>query len=86
MIVTFDLLRTLLRMRAYEQTDKDNYIWIENVMKPECYVVTVVNSTCYWLRWKHRRKEGSVLVLCVSASLKVAKLRRAIWKEQGIMG
>ena len=25
-IVTFDLLRTLLRMRAYEQTDKDNYI------------------------------------------------------------
>ena len=24
-IVTFDLLRTLLRMRAYEQTDKDNY-------------------------------------------------------------
>ena len=23
-IVTFDLLRTLLRMRAYEQTDKDN--------------------------------------------------------------
>ena len=25
-IVTFDLLRTLLRMRAYELTDKDNYI------------------------------------------------------------
>ena len=25
-IVTFDLLRMLLRMRAYEQTDKDNYI------------------------------------------------------------
>ena len=25
-IVTFDLLRTLLRMRAYEQTNKDNYI------------------------------------------------------------
>ena len=25
-IVTFDLLRTLLRMRAYKQTDKDNYI------------------------------------------------------------
>ena len=25
-IVTFDLLRRLLRMRAYEQTDKDNYI------------------------------------------------------------
>ena len=25
-IVTFDLLRTLLCMRAYEQTDKDNYI------------------------------------------------------------
>ena len=24
--VTFDLLRTLLRMHAYEQTDKDNYI------------------------------------------------------------
>ena len=24
-IVTFDLLRTLLRMCAYEQTDKDNY-------------------------------------------------------------
>ena len=25
-IVTFDLLRTLLRMRVYEQTNKDNYI------------------------------------------------------------
>ena len=25
-LVTFDLLRTLLRMRAYEQTNKDNYI------------------------------------------------------------
>ena len=25
MKVTFDILRTLLRMRAYEQTDKDNY-------------------------------------------------------------
>ena len=25
-IVTFDLLRTLLRMRAYEQTNKDNYM------------------------------------------------------------
>ena len=25
-IVTFDLLRTLLRMCAYEQTNKDNYI------------------------------------------------------------
>ena len=25
-MVTFDLLHTLLRMRAYEQTDKDNYI------------------------------------------------------------
>ena len=25
-IVTFDLLRTLLRMRAYEPTNKDNYI------------------------------------------------------------
>ena len=25
-LVTFDLLRTLLHMRAYEQTDKDNYI------------------------------------------------------------
>ena len=25
-IVTFDLLRMLLRMCAYEQTDKDNYI------------------------------------------------------------
>ena len=24
--ITFDLLRMLLRMRAYEQTDKDNYI------------------------------------------------------------
>ena len=24
-IVTFDLLRTLLRMRVYEQTDQDNY-------------------------------------------------------------
>ena len=25
MKVTFDILRRLLRMRAYEQTDKDNY-------------------------------------------------------------
>ena len=30
MKVTFDILRTLLRMHAYEQTNKDNYIWIGN--------------------------------------------------------